>query len=204
MATDSQLVQADLSWSAHAMIRDVWPLMAPALGGGYLLPLEGRSDPVRRLLDLECGIDYIQVHPTGWMRAIASRVQVAGATLYNTFTVRSSRSSGACTELEKRRLAAGVRGAIMPEVTIQAYLETKSGPPLTAAACWTRDLLEMIGHLAGVERTASDGASEATFIAISWEQMRQLGYPVAVGDWTHLPEGATGPAGPPSLDRREP
>jgi hypothetical protein len=141
-------VTRDMSWSAQAFVRFVWPVVAPWCGGGELKPVESVSaSGLVRDLDVLAGIDAWQLlHDRGYMRGVASRVQ--DRRMYGTFTVRYRRHGDATTEFEKRRAAIRDRdaGALYPALTVQGYVADKArGPLIGAGMARTVDIIE---HLA--------------------------------------------------------
>jgi hypothetical protein len=168
-------VATDLSRSATDFACVVWPHIAPWLGGGELVPVEAVGDP--DMLDIYAGIDAWHLEGNAHrMRGIASRVQYP-PNLYASFTIRSSRTSGAETELAKRleALYHPERGWLLPAITVQAYV---AGGALIGAGCvYTRDLyLFVAGGRPGLDylvKTNGDDANE--FYAVWWSCLREHG-----------------------------
>lgn len=74
----------------------------PYMFNGELTPVEGDASVVAKMLDMQCGIDYLLVN-NGLVYGIASRIQrlKPGVIPWNTFTVRNERESESTTEFEK-------------------------------------------------------------------------------------------------------
>lgn len=150
----------------------VWPACRDHLNGGTLMQMEGRPDQELAMqLDMKAGIDGWQLHEDG-MRGIASRVQVGRA--WDTFTIRKARDSGAKTEFEKRASAVTTGDWLYPTITIQAYLETWSGPALSIGISRTEEIIAFI-H-AGQAKTRR--TSNAEFYVVPWHAMTANGYGV--------------------------
>jgi hypothetical protein len=168
-------VHHDMGWSSALFISQVWPIIKRDVGGGDLLLMEGRPDvELAKLLDMRAGIDGWHLMQGGGIRGIASRIQ-KGDKVWETFTVRRSRSSGADTEFQKRKDAIQAKdGQIYPHLTVQAYAKTEQGPVLAAGICKTADLIAFIESGMAEVRTASN----ATFFVCSWSRMMDAGYKV--------------------------
>lgn len=140
----------DLSWSARDFIAIVWPQISGWCHGGELRPVEGVTD--RRTeadLDRLAGIDAWQIVDGVGMRGIASRVQAMEDSGYTnpwaSFTIRERRTSGAVTELAKRmRAMDDDAGWLLPDLTVQAYLDRRGGRLLHVAMTYTRQLYEHV------------------------------------------------------------
>jgi hypothetical protein len=102
--------------------------------GGHLKRYEGKGDPVALRLDRDYGIDYELIDQVGKPRYLATRIQQAPQKVrkygspeywlpYNTWTIRSERTSGARTEAAKRQEALR-EGGICPHWTLQGYVPT--------------------------------------------------------------------------------
>jgi hypothetical protein len=164
-----------MDWSSVLFMDQVWPVIKKHVGGGELMRMEGRPDiELAQKLDMLSGIDGWHIHQKG-MRGIASRVQQGVA--YNTFTIRTSRDSGAETEYAKRVEAISSNsGWIFPHLTVQAYVRTKEGPILSVGLAKTSDIIEFINKgLHKMKRT-----SNADFAVCDWEKMKNCGYKVIV------------------------
>ena len=151
------------------------PIVGLLMSGWELLPVEGQSNEVCRLLDMECGIDYLLYSKDlGQVYGLASRVQYGRN--YRTFTVRKERESGAKTEYKKRTDAKDC-GGLSPHYTMQAYV--KDGEINGLALVKTEDLLNFIEKgLADEGRTGANKDGQATFYICDWDKLREAGYTV--------------------------
>jgi|SRR5262245_34891395 len=168
----------DAQWSADAFEEIIWPEIKDHIGGGRLLSLEDGDDLVARYFDIRAGFDAIQECADGRVRGIAQRCQQKPENLkrerdypYNTFTIRNKRESGMTTENEKRRLALEEDGGLYPAITVQAYLETKTGPWMTIGFAKTRELYKWKDDPANARNirmgeVTSNGA--ASFVIVPW------------------------------------
>jgi hypothetical protein len=116
--------QQDNIDSAHDFKRVVWDVIKTQCGGGVLHSCENNVSKVAELLDVSCGIDYLQELSCG-LRGIAVRIQWVDLEDYDTFTIRASRPSGSETEMNKR--LQDDRGCIKPYLTVQAYIKKPRG-----------------------------------------------------------------------------
>ena len=116
--------QQDNIDSAHDFKRVVWDVIKTQCGGGVLHSCENNVSKVAELLDVNCGIDYLQELSCG-LRGIAVRIQWVDLVGYDTFTIRASRPSGSETEMNKRLQFD--RGTIKPYLTVQAYIKKPRG-----------------------------------------------------------------------------
>lgn len=167
-------VRNDLGDSAHDFLRVVWPSIRSSVGGGELRPVESvTSQGFQADLDQLAGIDAWQIIDKSGIRGISSRIQwiKPGAKVWNTFTIRKTRRSGARTEWDKRidGIVNREKGFIAPYLLVHAYIETprRVGPLLYAAVCRVDDLFEFASdnHRGSVwdERKAPDGNTFAAF-----------------------------------------
>jgi hypothetical protein len=188
----------DLSRSARAFSTIVWPSVAPACGGGKLVPVESvTATDMTRTLDVLAGIDAWQtVSDQGVMRGIASRVQwtPSGHAPFNTFTIRLRRFNGVQTEFEKRihALQHPERGWLYPALTVHAYLQEQDDALLSYAVMHTRELYRCA--LALINRGDADMprytphsgygrqfTSNAEFIVLRWAWLADEGYRITTG-----------------------
>jgi hypothetical protein len=170
-------VANDMSWSARLFLGQVYPMIRQEIGGGKIIVMEGRPDSeLAKILDIGAGIDCWHITNQGGVRGIASRVQ-KGDKVWGTFTVRKSRSSGAETEYAKRKRAiCSDGGEIYPQLTIQAYAQTETGPVLAAAVCRTKDLINYID----TKNTTVKQTGNASFYVCSWVGMQNASIDVRV------------------------
>ncbi len=143
--------------------REVWPHLAPMLGGGPVMSNElAASDSSTFHLDVQSGIDWWQMIPGGGMRGIAARVQ--WGIPYKTFTIRRTLVTGNATEYAKR-IRDIDEGNVYPSVTIQAYLDRRMGDCLATAACKTSELISKCTDAS--IRYNRDGS---TFYVVGWDE----------------------------------
>lgn len=170
-------VKRDLTRSADAFVRIVWPAISDICGGGELIPVEGVTEEgFAHALDAESGIDGWQ-HVVGHgIRGIASRVQWGKN--WRSFTIRESRTSGSTTELSKRLAMLRDGGDwLLPALTVQAYLNPLTDELNGAGIVRTRDLYKYISENRNcVTRTNPDDGN--TFVVVFWDDMNRAGYRV--------------------------
>lgn len=102
------------------MINSIWPQIKKSYGGGILTSVETDSGGVAKQLDTDVGIDFIQTDKNQVCHTYATRVQAVGK-FWKTFTVRSEKTSGKRTEMEKRTNAITHNGTL-PKYTCQGYV----------------------------------------------------------------------------------
>lgn len=177
-------VQLNLSQSAQDFQTRVWPHIAshPRIGGGELHLVEANVETQLALdFDLLAGIDAWQVvgNRIG-MRSIASRVQWGPDR--KTFSIRYRKPSGAETEYEKRLAAIKhpELGLTYPHLTVQAFLDSRGGKVLSAAAITTQHLILQAEKLLGWGRMADGGDTRfglrqlqdgTAFLYMSWDYL---------------------------------
>jgi len=177
--------QSDLSDSAAAFVRVVWPAIQRMVGGGQIIPIESvTNDAMTEMLDKYSGIDAWHLSQARQVRGVASRVQWGNA--WNTFTVRYSRDSGAKTEYEKR--LADIKsnaGWLYPHLTVQAFIDGKKGGDgclLSVAVIKTKSLIDACSLVVDGCVDRSDGGirptSNAVFIWVSWDWLKRQGYEI--------------------------
>lgn len=183
-------VAHDLTQSADAFVRIVWPAIERIAGGGRLVPVEAvTTDDITRAFDVLAGIDAWQI-AGGGIRGIASRVQW-GPKAWDTFTIRYERRTGAETEYTKRLRALTEidRGWLTPHITVQAYINCEE--LLACGLVRTADLFSFVreyelanGHfpLAGDVRDKrracylqQNGGDGNLFIVVPWGFLRENG-----------------------------
>ena len=164
-----------------AFVDNARPIIAQLLNGGRIMQVEGDDNEICRMLDTTCGTDYFQVYEkSGLVYGIASRFQYGKN--WASFTVRKARQSGAMTEYEKRRRAIE-RGGIYPFLTMQAYIDEKTGCVNALGIAKTTDLMEFVDFgLAQEQHTRHDKIGQAAFYVAYWDKMKQAGYNVMVYD----------------------
>ena len=145
--------------------------------GGHTVAVEGDKNQVCKILDLNCGIDYLQVYENGLCSGIASRFQ--DYPNMRTFTVRKARESGAMTELQKREMALE-HGCIYPVWTMQGYVQ--HGQIVGLGITNTRSLIWFVNKgYAKPQRTGADQMGQASFFVCEWDEMKRKG--IRVIEW---------------------
>jgi len=175
-------VHRDLTDSSRVFL-DVWPVIAPMIGGGQLKPVEGNAEKgLEQNLDILAGIDGFQLlERQGVMRSIATRVQwiPPQRSAYRTFTIRKSRPNGAKTELEKRLHSIEYRdlGYLYPHLTIQAYVRESTEELLSVGIIRTIDLFACVrDHPSNETNRAGNGGE--VFEIYRFDYLRRHGFPV--------------------------
>lgn len=146
--TDAPTVAQAITRSSAAFMDVVWPAMEPSLGGGEIVPVEDAlGSPFARYLDY-AGHDYWQWRrDMGLVRLLASRVQ--WDQWWPTFTIRVITDRGnRDTEYSKkwRALEHRLDGWLLPAITVQAYINTRTDSLHSAAACLDSSLLVYAAH----------------------------------------------------------
>jgi len=197
-------VRRDLSWSADAFTRQVWPVIAEWCGGGELWPVETTNDEpgFKKRLDTDAGIDGWQIKDGEGIRGVASRVQAFNPAWrewpFNTFTIREKRDSGAETEYAKRSraLLQAESGWLFPGLTVQAYLSAQSGGVLqSVAVVRTRDLIEFLMKGWPEHHFTSQRTTNASFYCVDWIDLARFGREVIGRDvqlFTYVDTAALG------------
>jgi len=142
-----------------------------------LYAVEGDDNEICKKLDLTCGIDYM----LEWIRdgkstmyGVGCRVQwvdLPKEKLWNTFTIRIHRDSGAETEFEKRVRAINSK-AIYPTLTLHIYMNKNTGNVESFAIAKTEEITKYIlTQTQGIEHkhTGSNQIGQASFIAVDWK-----------------------------------
>jgi hypothetical protein len=134
-------IERDLADSISDMRRVVIPVVSVLLGATKWTQAETvEPTSLSDALDLDSGIDWI-VRTGTTSTTIASRVQWDQRS-WDTFTIRETRSSGAVTEMSKRKESINAGDALYPVLTLQAYVQKPRarGKLLAVAVCRTADL----------------------------------------------------------------
>lgn len=189
-------VAADLTQSAEAFTRLVWPALQPLLGGEFAAVESTTATGLCHSLDVLAGIDGWQLLPAkGVMRGVACRVQ-HGPLCYSTFTIRYRRTSGARTEYDKRLEAIdrAAEGWLVPGLTIQAYVSDDGHTLWAACAVETVPLLRYAKRWLGQGRIdrlyeKPNGADGNRFLVIPWRGLEQEG--VRLWRWPEPAHGHT-------------
>ena len=181
----SDRVMTDMRKSME-YVKVAQPILKKLLHGGEIMPVEGDDNEVCKMLDMTCGTDYFHVYADrGLVWGVASRVQeydpdkdFCNKGPFNTFTIRKERASGARTELDKRRYAIK-KGGVYPFLTMQAYINIKTGKIESLAVVKTTDLMEYIDKGSAEERhTGKDQHGQAAFLFVPWDALIKDGYNV--------------------------
>jgi len=162
-------VYADFTAATQAIMRNRADL--EALIGGKMTSLEVIGGDIAIMLDTRAGVDLMFARQEG-LYGVASRVQWGKS--YDTFTIRTKRSSGVDTELQKRIRQINT-GAIYPKWTMQMYCnERGEDKPLSIGICLTSDLYHFIvnNRRRCWENTNNDGTS---FVAVPWRKLQSAG-----------------------------
>jgi len=192
-----QSFQQDLTSSAEAFMRVVWPAIKGRLGGGEIVPVESVADKgMATMLDQRSGIDAWHLSTDKQVRGIASRVQ--WGTPWDTFTVRYSRDSGAKTEYEKRKNDINSSsGWLYPHLTVQAFIAGKKsecGPLLSVGIIKTRSLIDACDQIVAGNVQKNFGGirptGNATFIWAKWSWLKNAGYDIKTISFQQMPEAA--------------
>lgn len=172
-----------MSKSSECFFNHVWRVVAPCIGGGELIPVEAvTDDKMRKLLDVNAGIDAWWLRGNGDISGIASRVQYPRDNWhnypFNTFTIRTALASGNDTELQKRNRALQSNGAVLyPFLTVQAYMDTSHKKVLSVGIMRTVDLIASATEHKWRDVKVQGGN---TMRVLSWDRLAMLGYNVKV------------------------
>lgn len=184
-------VERQLKRSTKDLVTVVWPRIKDEIGGGRLEVVESVADKsFADDLDQRAEVDIFQVLPNG-MRGLASRIQWGKP--YNTFSVRSWRSTGGETELEKRLRAINHKdkGWVYPHITIQAYL-SKGNPVkfLSGAAIQTEFLIRKAFEVFnsgeskypdfGLNQAKDSDGSIQKFVFLGFDWLEKQGAPLRI------------------------
>ena len=172
-SSKTQAVMNDMRYSLK-QVEKARPIIRDLLGGGEIKAVEGRDDEICLMLDQNCGTDYFQKYKNGVVFGIGSRFQsiAPGQPLYNTFTIRKARESGAPTEYEKRKLAIEKNG-IYPYWTMHGYYSSVTGDILSLAIARTEDIWQDIAD--GYTETNHTGIGkigQAEFYVVRWNEFK--------------------------------
>lgn len=175
-------VEAGIVSSSRCFVDVVWPVIRKSLGGGRISPVEGNiASRMQKDLDRISGIDAWHItNGDQGIRGIASRVQPddgRNGFPYNSFTIRRSIRSGGETEYHKRTKALKDTrlGYLFPPVTVQAYVESYSGPIISVGIIHTDTLYRAVEEYEWKTLTGKDGN---TFIVLTWGLLIKRGYKV--------------------------
>lgn len=157
--------------TAKSFTHTLLPLLQRNLHANRIISFEELdNESLPRLFDRYAGIDAVSVDCKG-IRGIALRVQYDIA--YDTFTIRTTRSSGAQTELDKR-LKAIEKGYLYPYLTCQCYCEKATKRLLSGAVCRTLDLYKyVISHKNQLEQKQRKCPEGNNFFWVSFDSLEQ-------------------------------
>lgn len=146
-----------------------------------IIDVENQDNDACKHLDLCCGIDYlIHFKTKNITRGFAWRAQKIydGGRIFNSFTIRKERESGAVTEYEKRKIAICLDGEY-PYYTIHSYYDETSKKILSICIAKTKDIIECISKgLWSENETGKDKVGQAKFYYIPWSTMKSHGYKI--------------------------
>ena len=161
----------DLTEANRDFMNLVLPVITPACGGGTFLPVEVmRDNEIAQDLDLMAGVDVWQRIDGEGVRGIAARVQ-QGSVNWGTFTIRQTRTSGAQTEYEKRKMAIESGRYIYPYLTCQAYVN--NGELIGVGLAKTEDVFSAIDVYGWPQTNPHDGN---TFLCVKFSAVNSCKY----------------------------
>lgn len=140
-----QDVRSDFEKENRVAKRLIAPMVIRMIGGEFYIT-ETTSESVEFLLDRHAGFDALHKTEDGLLRGVAMRIQFCDKA-FNTFTVRTKRSTGAQTEFAKRVLAIekhDTKGALYPWLTMQAYVSKNEKKLLSMAIIKTITLFTFL------------------------------------------------------------
>jgi hypothetical protein len=170
-------IERRIAQSRSDTVNLVWPILAPQIGGGDLLQVEGFAHlhPVLKFLDAMAGIDHIIFQDSVGI-GLASRIQNGDAFDYDTWTVRYELHNGRATEYARHLKQLSTRGAIKPLYWCQAYISTKpQRRVLRLAVAYAADVIGAVGDESLGWLCPPNGADGNRFWAISWKAFRDTG-----------------------------
>lgn len=172
---------------AMAYVETARPVIQKLLNGGELMAVEGSDNDICLMLDTTCGTDYFQVYrKQGLVWGIASRMQEVDTARFkrpfNSFTVRKARASGVKTEYEKRRLAIK-RGGLYPYLTMQGYVDMRTGALMSLGIARTTDIMDYVERGCAnddIKHTGFIQRGQAEFYVVYWRKFAEAGYDVKI------------------------
>jgi len=172
----------DLENSKDVFCKQATPILKKLIGDFCFLPLEGTDEPVAKHMDKRCCIDYIIVKD-GRSRGVASRLQHLPD--YKSFTIRTSRDSGALTEFHKLNDAIKNKG-LRPTYHVHGYVDD-DGKIVSLAIMFTDELMDYLNEslkfgnpAIRYRHTHDDKDGQAGFYACFWDDIKRKGYRVKV------------------------
>jgi hypothetical protein len=153
------------------------PVICKLLGCDDLVTVEGSKDPVCKIFDLTCGIDYLYIDDNDRVLGIGNRVQWIKPPWppYNTFSIRKDRESGKSTEFLKRKKAIE-NGGLYPYLTVHSYVESRTNKLLSVAVAKTTDIINYIVKYDPPVKMSEDENGKAWFYVCPWTDMVNKGY----------------------------
>lgn len=132
--------------------------------GEKIISTENIDNEILKLFDKCSGIDAIQITKDAQIRTMAIRVQFGN--VWNTFTIRFKRHTGAKTEYEKR-LEAIQNEKLYPNLTLQCYLSLDLKEILSYGLIFTKDLYNQIQNKPEIVnyKTATEDGNIFMFIS---------------------------------------
>lgn len=161
-------------------MKDLEPLLCSILDCDSIRAVEGQSNDICRLLDMTCGIDYLKViDKSGDVKGIANRVQwiAENGRVWNSFTVRKDRESGANTEFIKRKTAIE-NDSIYPYYTIQTYVRKNTDELISLAIAKTTDINDYIEKYNPPVQMSTDERGRAWFYVVYWKPFEEKKYEI--------------------------
>ena len=144
-------------------IEKVEPILSGLMSGWQLVPLEKRKDEVSRILNMECGVNYLLCsEDTHEVYGVAGRVQYGKN--YRTFTVPK--------ESKRVSQAAGVINAYY---TIQVYID--DGKIIGLGVVKTADLMDFIDSGYAM-KLSEEKTGHSKYHVCHFDDLRLAGYTV--------------------------
>lgn len=168
--------------NSNAVMERLKPLISQLLESDGLITVEGVDNEVCKLLDVTCGIDYLDVkYGTEIINGIANRVSWiwVGRRPFNTFTIRKSRENNSMTEIHKRIEQIQKKG-LYPQRTMHVYVECDTDRLLSIGVARTEDIIDYILKYNPPFKPSEDEHGKAWFFYCSWQDMIAKGYNVVI------------------------
>jgi hypothetical protein len=160
--------ERDKNWSETTLAQVVWPAIQHSQGG-VLISVEGDSGVASRQMDMTSGIDALIMGENG-IKTLANRVQrTSPSQPWNTFTIRAARITRAKTEYDKRKTALEDGDALLPSLTMQAYVSNIDNRFISACTVRTRDLFEFIKEVP--DKVKIKRTFDAIFKVVRWRDL---------------------------------
>lgn len=144
---------------------------------GTIISTENDNHPISILLDRFCGIDAFIQDEIG-VFGIAARIQAIepDKKSFDTFTIRSQRSSGVKTEYQKR-VESISNNYFYPTYTIQGFVKKDTQDIISCAAIKTIDLYDFIKQHS---YKVKENWSENKFMCVLWSDLELAEYPIKI------------------------